>query len=298
MQKTKKIMKKILFIFLGLAILSVAFFANHAEAAILAIGPLASMKNDAMKNLSAKYEGGNDLYLGDIDDDVSFMGNARSFMSELKNGIQFGFKIKNELSGDNTKIIALCPAFYDTLGVDSTYAAGPPVVITSTPHFHNPQDLKNAGIDVDYVLDDGVIGTSITCTAQRFKIRQLLNFIKSNPLRVPEIIIQASATSAFEETMTIMQVTPFRKLGDNQIPLTDYFLPSQFQDKKIIVPTPNLQFDDQTVILLPVQAATELIITLKIGAVSNRAAALDKKAQRAMTNVNKIIRSKALEGIK
>jgi len=290
-------MKKYLFALIGIAILAVAFFANHAEAAVMAIGPIASMKKDALKNLSANYEGGNDIYLGDLDPDVSFMGNARSFMTELKNGIQFGVKIKNGLSAPNTKIIALCPAFYDTLGIDTT-AEGTPPVYTSTPHFHNAADMRAAGIEVDYVLDDGVIGTSITCTAQRFKIRQLLNFIKSNPLRCPEIIIQASATSAFEETMTIMQVTPFRKLGDNQIPLTDYFLPSQFQDKKIIVPTPNLQFDDQTVILLPVQAGTELIITLKIGAVSNRASALDKKAQLAMANVNKILRNKAIEGIK
>jgi len=290
-------MKKILFCLIALTIVGIAFIVNHAEAAALAIGPVASMGNDAMKNLSSNYEGGNDFYLGDMDDDVSFIGNAKSFISELKNGIQFGFRIKNELSGNNTKIIALCPAFYETLGVDVT-ASGSPLVYSATTHYHNTADMKAAGIEFDYILDDGVIGTSITATAQRFKIRQLLAFVKNNPLRVPEIIIQANSTSAFEETMTIIQATPFRKLGDSQILLTDWFSPNQFQDKKIIVPTPNLQLDDQTVILIPIQAGSELIFTFKIGAVSNRASALNKKAIRAMHNVDAIIRNKAFAGLK
>jgi hypothetical protein len=237
------------------------------------------------------YEGGskNLDVLAMADDEVNFDGNSRSIASELQNGVVFGFKIAN--STGSTKVLALSAASFNVIGVASVTdtvdgSTGTHLhTVTNTISYKSATEISAAGITCDYVLDDGTLEANLTVTALKsaFTVRRFMNFIRRNPQRVPEIVISADNKSAFEEIMTIARVSPYRTFGENNIQLSDFFSPDQFQSTKIIVPTPELQLDDQTVVLLPVANGRTLTITLKIGANKNSARSLNKKASRALS---------------
>lgn len=283
-------MKNFLLAIFALLAVTCLFSLGEAEAALtsLAIVPAVGMMHPSQVEAEARerlssYEGsyeGDENYLGDNDDDLSFSGNARSFVNEVGSSIKFGFKLQNTTT--TTRVVALCPAFYSTASAINTAT----------------------GETVDGILTDGNFVTDgttyVTGTAHdaKHKIAPLLEFIKRNPARIVELTIQANNESAFEEKITMRQCSPFRAAGNEYITLTDYVKPDQYNTKKCIVPVwkdyPHTQLDDQNLILLPiggtnVQATTGVIlnITMKIGAILNPAGKLSKKAARAGKNIDR-----------
>ncbi len=258
--------------------------------------------DEAEKYLSDNYEGDDfdgeeyegDDYDGFDDETLSFGGNSASFRDELRHGVTFAFKLHNNTG--QSQVIALWSAYFDRLKLDGTKEDGYTLKRTNTAQ------IVSAGFsDVTAVLTDGIIagtGTTnvLTATAMRGSIEDFINFTKNNPTRIPKITVQSNGTNAYERAMRIHKVSPFRKFGDQIINMTEYFKTTQFQDKKIEIATGrfNLQFDDQTLVLLEMDSVVagtatpmELIITLSIGAIKNPAGELYNKASRATRNIIK-----------
>jgi hypothetical protein len=221
------------------------------------------------------YEGGANSYEGGAfrngDLSMSFAGSERSqannngaaFVKEIGTNISYSFKITNAAAAD--KVVALLPTFLLTAANIAAYS----------------------GQTVDGVLTDGTIATSVTgsATDSALKIAYLQEFIKNNPTRIVEMIIQSDSAEQFSQTIVIGQASPFRKLSTNSLDLTDFTPPTNFNDKKAIIPIavvfPEMQLDNQTLILLPVPTDTSVKVTLKIGLVHNPSSTLYNKATQA-----------------
>lgn len=241
-----------------------------------ALARLSSLQGDEDEFEGSEFEG-SDNYVGADDDHVDFNGHGKSFLNEERSSITYSFKLTNAAAGK--KVIALTPTYLTTAAAMATAT----------------------GETVDGVLTDGTIITNVTGAAGNSKltIAGLQAFIKQNPTRILEMTIVSNDTSSFEEKITFQHLSPFRALDNNTIPLTDYIKPDQFNTKKAIVPVAkeygNVQLDDQTMILLPIGgtdtvATTGVIlnITLRLGAILNQAAALNKKATRASNVISKV----------
>lgn len=244
----------------------------------------AQLENEAMNRLSS-YEGdglgyeGEDNYVGVEDDSVDFCGTgARSFISEADRTVPFQFKVVNTFA--TTKKIVLNPGYLNTT-----------------------TEINDAtGESVDGILADGAFltdtGVSVTATAGRskHKITPWLRFLKTNPHRVRQIIIESNTDLAFNETMVIQTVSPYRTMPNKYLLLTDYVKPDQYNNKKAYIDLDDVQIDDQTLIFLNIggtnivaTTGVSLNFTFKMGAMKNPALELDKKAKRALKNVDKMV---------
>lgn len=293
-------MKNLLFLF-------IAFFSNFSifklNNALRSFANVTMLSADEAENyLSDDYEGDDfdgeeyegDDYDGFDDETLSFGGNSASFRDELRHGVTFAFKLHNN-TGAN-QVISIWSAYFDRLKLEGTKEDGYALKRTNTA-----QIIAGGFSDVTAVLTDGIIaGTGtinvLTATAMRGSIEDFINFTKNNPTRIPKITVQSNGTNAYERALRIHKVSPFRKFGDQIINMTEYFKTTQFQDKKIEISTSrfNLQYDDQTLVLLEMDSVVsgtatpmELIITLSIGAIKNPAGELYNKASRATRNIIK-----------
>lgn len=221
------------------------------------------------------YQGG-DSYLGE-EGEFEFAGNVQpgqTFVTEHSKGLIYGLRLKNTFPV--AKTVALCPAYFDSLA--RLAAAG-----------HG---------DVDAILGDGDIlvdgvdaDLKITATAinAQSPIYGLLQFIARNPARATHMTLQSTKIEQFDEQITVKNMSPFDDQNTKTIRLTDYFSPSQNQDKKIVanlVGTGNvLDFNDQNLIKFRISAGAELVINLDFGGIYNAAKKLDSKARRAHRNI-------------
>ncbi len=213
------------------------------------------------------------------DEELNFAGKEA-----IRRNLQFAFQIVN--SSANDIVVAINPANFDIMGVATTAAGtGTPAAATytSTPHYHNTAAIKAAGFtDIDAVLDDGTILTSVVVTAKRGTIRDFLNFVKKNFCFIPQLILDVDDKTAYNQDLVIRKSSPFRKLGDDTIiTLSDYFKETQFQDKKITINLlqegHNVQFDDQSIITVGVGAGRTMTFNLKIGLIENFASKYNQK---------------------
>lgn len=214
------------------------------------------------------YYGDDTNYIGHSD--FEFPGTESqqpTFAREYDSSKIYTFTLANTNATDQN--IVLCPAYFDT--VARLQANGFP--------------------NVSGILQDGVVVAGVTATAQDStkSIYSLLNFIKLNPTRVTGITIQSNVQTQFDKVIRYSQVSPVRNLGERTINLTEYFDVRQFQNNKVDVNLMArdevLHFDDQTVIVLTVAANSSLTINLKLGATSNGASNLAKKAKTAHRNL-------------
>lgn len=222
------------------------------------------------------YNGSNDPY-------VSF-AKAKDFRGEKRNGMQFAFKVKNTTG--EAKKLCINPANFEVIGVVSAGDGNAAAI-----HNHNIANLVAAGHVCDAIADNGkVIEVDAThfleITTPKATMREMLNFVKRNPARILQIVVQANDVSFYEGALSSKDVNPFTDKGETVIPMTDSFGVMQSQDRKIVVDTDeyDLQLDDQTLLFIDVPGTAagsddvEAIITLKVGAVENSAKALNRKA--------------------
>ncbi len=175
----------------------------------------------------------------------------------MKLNKKFAFKLTN--ASGSTKKVALIPGNYRTLGVDANKEDAP-----ATTHYHNVAEMVLAGFDVDAILDDGTIATSVVGSPidAKFTIRHFLEYLKSGNVEViKSITIQADDKSAYESQITVSESSPFGRNAESTINLTDYFGVSQFQDKKIVIDNVPIQATDNTILIMPIDTGRELIIT-------------------------------------
>jgi hypothetical protein len=218
------------------------------------------------------YEGGS--YSGVGDDLVDFQGGGQSFASESMGGVSFGFSVANASAA--TKTFSLLPTYLGTAAA----------IATAT------------GETVHYLLADGTIDTNITGTAKNanLTIANLQNFTKGNPARITSIIIESNTAETFARSIAIHTLSPFRKPEAKYLDLTRFIDPNQQNDKKAIIPIAqiydDLQLNDQTAIIFTVggtnvvaSTGERVNFTIQVGAVSNLAGALKRKAIKARETI-------------
>jgi hypothetical protein len=308
--------------FVGYSVLDSFSASAMSFAAIPMLANLSRQELEALveNHVSDSYEGDDyegfddlsddDLYDGFDDDELSFIGAAKSFLDEKKNGVYLTFKIINNCG--YSKIVCINPAFYSTLSINpdafnAKTPSGPSGTMANNDlyRYTNVAQMIASGHQVDCVIADGDIlftdgwglndkTHKIYCQATNGKIADHLNFIKKNATRVPEIVLSSVRTSTgavdttqYNKIMKIQPVSPYRKFAETNVDLNDFFKVEQFQSGKIVIPTANygLQLDDQNLVLLEVDNDITLTVTMKIGAIGNAANKLFKRAEKAQRNI-------------
>lgn len=226
------------------------------------------------------YEGDNHYgredhsYVGEGEYD--FGGTSVSFIGEHAKGRVFSMTAEN--TSDETRVIAFCPAYYDSLARLASEGHG----------------------DVDAILGDGeiyrqgedadkkVVANSLNAGKT---IYGFLEFIKRNPLRVTAMTIQTTNPGQLDEIIKIENVGPFYDLGNKQIILSTYRPASQLATDKIdcnLLADDNvLDFNDQNLIKFPLRSGAKVTINLFIGAIKNDARQLNSKAKTAHNNIKR-----------
>jgi hypothetical protein len=214
---------------------------------------------------------GSGEYTGAGDDMLYFSGSGSSFLSEEGSSLTYSFKLQN--TGADDKVIALVPTYLGTA-----------------------DEIANAtGETVDGVLTDGTIITDVVATAGKSKltIAGLQKFTERNASRILDITISSNTEATFERDIVYQHLSPFRSLGNNSVPLTEYVDPDQQNSKKAIIPVgrdyPDFQLNDQTVILIPIGGTStagasggeKITVTIRFGAILNMANSLQAKTEKA-----------------
>lgn len=244
------------------------------------------MKKSELKNIENlagkefNYEGGAPIYgsanyIGEPGE-YDFSG-GRSFAQEHAPNRVFSFSLVSTETVD--KVVALCPAYYDTLA----------------------RLALEGHSDVDAIFGDGEIFVNggdntkkITATSLNSgkTIFGLLEFMKRNPLRVVGMTIQSSNSAQFDQIIKIENVAPFNDLGNKQIVLSRYRPASQLATDKIDVPLINnnevIDMNDQNLVKFPVKAGATVTVNLFIGAISNEAGKLKSRADLAHANLQEM----------
>jgi len=225
-----------------------------------------------------------------------FPGSSDSFANEDSSNLTFQFKVKNTFGAN--KVIALFPAYYDTIGLTVGLDSGSDVSYGAL-HYHDKKAIAAGGNYVDCVIDAGDIlvdtvtpTKKVTITEVEGTIRDLVNFVKHNPTRVVELRVEAADRSAYTSDLTLRRVNPFLKGDDVPVKIKNYFDPNQFQTGMVIVDKP-FQLDANTLALWTIPALAngvadvEVTFTFTIGAIESSARALAKKAELAYSNMFK-----------
>lgn len=242
----------------------------------IALNNLSSFTGNHESDFEGSYEG-DENYVGLGDPSLQFCG-GQSFLSVGgASDLTFSFRLTNATSAK--KIIALTPTYLGTAAALATAA----------------------GQTVDYLLADGTIATNITGTASdtRVTIANFQNFTLRHPSQIVEIMIGANSALAFNEVIVCTELSPFRQLASNKIPLTKYLSPDQYNTQKVVLPLwkdfPWVAANDQLAILIPIGgtetvATTGVILdfTISFGAIRNTAAELNHKVNLATRNITKM----------
>lgn len=240
-----------------------------------------------------------DSFDGDKDFVESYVGRHCLSQSKFKQSTKrFGFAVANTT---NRRIdIALTPSQFPTLrntivadnagtheimmpggtAIETTAAIGS--VVTA---WNNPEELKDAGLRIDAVADDGVVfadaSGTVTVTADKAEAsyRAFLNFIKKHPTAFAGIHVTCSNSDMFSAALKIRRVTPFAIYGENIIPFQDAFKPTNMNPNKIEV-LRNFQLDEETVSVISIPAETTVSFTYIAGAVVSLGHGLKRKVEK------------------
>lgn len=172
---------------------------------------------------------------------------------------QFSFSIKN--TSGATQNVALVPAYFDTLAVQSATVEG---AIVSTTSRSNAAQIAAAGFTVDAVLDDGAMLSGLEATAanSKFRIRDFLRYVLLNSALIKKMTVACANTDAYEKTITIVRVNPTGNQGEEYVHLTNFYNVQQYNDDKIVINNLNLEISDESLMLLPIDTGRTVTITL------------------------------------
>ena len=144
-------------------------------------------------------------------------------------GQKFTFSIANASAA--AVVIAILAGIFDTQKCVADTGTGA-VTITHS----DKTALVNAGFStVDAVADDGVILTSVTCTASNTKrtIKQFRDYIQHQGLSVKKLIIQANNPDVFSQEIEITRYTPLTGSMPENLDLNQFYDQYQNQTTKI-----------------------------------------------------------------
>ena len=227
------------------------------------------------------------------------LGDGSSFADEAKSGRQFDITITNTTGVDKT--ICLCPAYFDTQKVVITQSGTTPFAVSSAEIVHTDVSKMPSGYAIDAVVDDGNIlyvdsTHGIAVTTSTGKVREFLNFIKRNPMRVVDFIVDVNDKSVYPKYVSRYKLDSILTPSEGRISVDKYFQPTSQQDKRIIVPE-ELQFDDRTLLffrmpgLVGTTNFTQIKFTFTVGAIASVSEGLRKKAKVAVSNIKHAIKN-------
>ena len=214
-------------------------------------------------------------YTGFNDDMVDFSGKDgcnTSFGTEIAKARRFGITLTNR--SPNAREFIICPSMFPD----------------------NPNRVIKEGV-IDYTGLGDVLSSA---NGSPMSLDFFLEWIKVNPTSIPRIRLQTTDTSFFGSVIKIERISPYGKLGDDQIDLASLVNPKNFNDKIMDVATPTLQFDNQTIVKVTVPAGTEqvptkVVMTLYTTANVNLPKTLANKRRKASKS-NKVIMQRAAIG--
>lgn len=231
---------------------------------------------EAIANQEFAYEGDGLMeedmnYIG-LGDDFDFGGQNNSFVGEHVIGRTYTLTITNSTDADRT--VALNPGYYDTVA-----------------------RLVAEGKSVEAILSDGQIyddgaGKFVTATSDDEKsIWGFLRFAYKNPIRVVAMNMQSTDVRQFDKSIKVENLSPISDLGTKKIVLTKYRPATQLATDKIdanlLAAGDVLDFNDQNLITLPIVAGATVVLNLHLGAISNEALKLHRRANRAHRNIRR-----------
>ena len=254
---------------------------------------------DRVDELTDNFDGENeydqfgDAYTGQNDPDIYFPDSSvSSFEGERDSQIEFSMTINNTYTTD--KKIAILNSIFDVMGVNPVTLSGNGETVTPTLHHHNVAHVQTAFPTIDAMIDDGTVltdgaGHSITVTGTDKTVREWLNYIKSNSIRVPRMKIASSNTAAYQKKLIFRERYPFQDVGETIISLSNFYKANQQQDKFIDVER-EVQINAKTLAVLEIPASTAVTITFFIGSVASNDQKLETRAKVAKANITKIRR--------
>ncbi|MDD2323104.1 MAG: hypothetical protein EOL88_07035 [Bacteroidia bacterium] len=182
-------------------------------------------------------------------------------------GNKFGFTLAN--TSGASKTVILCPAHFDTMKVVTVItqdeSTGEVTAVTNTVQRTEVAKIVAAGFDADCVIDDGTIAEGVVATPvnSKFAIRQFLDFVKLNAQIIEEITIQASNPDVFSKVLTMAQVSPLRKVGEDYVNIQDYYDQYQTQTNKITIKNVGAVLNKNTLLSFPLDNNRTVTFTLK-----------------------------------
>lgn len=182
-------------------------------------------------------------------------------------GDKFQFSVQNKnAAGGQALRVAIVPAYFDTLGISAEIDEDEETVNVAT-HHHNTTALKAAGYSVDRIIDDDMSDkeVAIQATNSERRIRDFLDFVKTNEVVLRSMTIKATSTDAFDGDMEVSHLNPFKKVTPETIELNKFFSRFQENDDKIDIDfeNDNMIINDTLLWVVNVPANTTMVFTLR-----------------------------------
>lgn len=168
---------------------------------------------------------------------------------------------------------ALIPANFDTLNVGVKVTQGTDGGITNTEvtkAFNDVSDMNKAGFVIGGVACDGGNDIGNVTDADKFsytcasadparKIKQFLDYLKLNPVRLKNIEIVSSNANAFDTNMMLTYVNPFFKNAEQQIDLSVFYsLYQEATDRVRVDVDGKVELSDLSLLTAVIPADTEM----------------------------------------
>jgi hypothetical protein len=188
-------------------------------------------------------------YTGLEDDHVEFGGKGSSFATELRDHKTFTVTVNN------------------TTAANVRVAFGSPIEVAAN----------------SLLLNEGALtgNNGVTCTGSPKSYDSFRKFVDKHPTRLIALKMQSNNTAQLAQAIVVTHFSPFENLGSKPLPISSFTKEESLNANMVTLRNLNYQLDDQTEIAIDIPANTQTVFTLYLGGVSNAAAALNKKANRA-----------------
>lgn len=192
-------------------------------------------------------------------------------MNDTKSNVpqQFGIRIKNNKT--TSVNIALFAGAVDTT---EEVTNDEDVKVTTKGDARN---LNKMGLgNFDAVLCDGILpdkdktintkadNVVVSPLSSTFSINHMREHLKSNHYRIKRMIIKATSQDQFDNQISIATICPFQNYGISHIAPTNYSLPSDFQNNKIVIDDMPYILGDDTFIGWTINAGETVNITFEL----------------------------------
>lgn len=256
----------------GLTVLHITLtkaIAIPTDALCVGMMSIEDLKAEA-ENLS-NYNGDRmNFYTGQGDDLLDFTGSINNFAGEFVEHLEKQFVV-SVVNANAAQRIAVLYAGY--MKGNATLRPG--------------QIVEGAFND-----KNGAAGLTGATQSEK-SIEELLLYLNDVPTRLLAIKVKSTVADQISQKLIYQRLNPFRTEPTKIIRPDNFQNQDTFQDKQVTFPV-NVQLDSQSTIEMPIVGASTCYITYYFGTGINMSQALERKADRAITNIAMVGRDKVL----